>query len=320
MTLVSEEDLSAAARVVYQHMSPTTQISWPLLSQRSGCEVWVKHENHTPIGAFKVRGGLNYLTRLRQTQPCIGGVISATRGNHGQSLALAAARLGLRAVIVVPRGNNPEKNAAMRAFGAHLIEHGDDFQAAYDQAMNLAITEGLHPVRAIHADLVAGVGTYGMELFQAVPDLDTVYVAIGQGSGICGLMSARRALGLSTRIVGVVAEQADCYAQSFEAGQAISTESADTLADGVACRIPDPAALESILDGVARIVRVSEAEILAAMGHMFTDTHNLAEGAGAASLAALLKEKDRMQGRKVGLILTGGNVDKTLMARVLEGA
>ncbi|CCQ73329.1 threonine dehydratase [Magnetospira sp. QH-2] len=319
MTIVAKQDLIAASHIVYEHMNPTPQIHWPLLSQRCGCDVWVKHENHTPIGAFKVRGGLNYMTKLRAGQPCITGVISATRGNHGQSLALAASKVGLKAVVVVPKGNNPEKNAAMRAFGAELIEHGEDFQESYDHAINLAFTEGLHPIRAFHADLVAGVGTYGMELFEAVPELDEVYVAVGQGSGICGLMSARKALGAKTRIVGVVSEAADCYARSFEAGEMISTDSANTIADGVACRIPDEAALESILDGVARMVRVSDDEIMAAMAHLFTDTHNLAEGAGAAPLAALLKEKDQMTGKKVGLILSGGNVDRMLMAKVLNG-
>ncbi len=318
MTLASLDDLHAAARIVYRHMSPTPQIAWPLLARRCGCEVWVKHENHTPIGAFKVRGGLTYLTRLRQTQPCIQGVISATRGNHGQSLALAAAMVGLRAVIVVPRGNNPEKNAAMRALGAELIEHGEDFQDSYDHAMNLAVTEGLHPVRAFHPDLVAGVGTYALELLRGVDGLDTVYVPIGQGSGICGLMSARDALGLKTRIVGVVSENADCYARSFENGRAIPTDRADTLADGVACRTPDPAALEAILDGAARVARVGEDEILAAMGYYFSDTHNLAEGAGAAPLAALLKEKEAMAGKKVAVVLSGGNLDRALMRRVLD--
>ncbi len=318
MTLASLEDLDAAARIVYRHMRPTPQIAWPLLAERTGCDVWVKHENHSPIGAFKLRGGLTYLTRLRETRPCVRGVISATRGNHGQSLALAASRVGLRAAVVVPHGNNPEKNAAMRAFGAELIEHGDDFQAAYDHALNLSVVEGLHPVRAFHPDLVAGVGTYALELLRGVADLDTVYVPIGQGSGICGLISARDALGLATRIVGVVSENADCYARSFENGRAVSTDRADTVADGVACRIPDPAALEAILDGAARVVRVGDEAILDAVGHYFTDTHNLAEGAGAAPLAALLKERDAMAGKRVAVILSGGNLDRALMRRVLE--
>ncbi|MCP5368042.1 MAG: threonine dehydratase [Hyphomicrobiales bacterium] len=310
-------DLEDAARIVYRHMAPTPQYAWPLLAERTGCEVWVKHENHTPIGAFKVRGGLVYLTSLRAAQPCINGVITATRGNHGQSVALAAAKVGLRAVVIVPKGNNPEKNAAMRAFGAELVEHGEDFQESYEYAMAQAAGQGLHPVRSFHHDLVRGVGTYSMELLDAVADLDTVYVPIGQGSGICGMISARDALGLKTRVVGVVAENAAAYALSFAEGRPISTNSADTVADGMACRVPDEAALEIIWRGAARIVTVTEDEIRDAMRHFYTDTHNLAEGAGAAPLAALLKERAEMAGKKVGLVLSGGNVDVGVMREVL---
>jgi len=313
----TREDLENAAEIVYRHIAPTPQIAWPLLAERSGCEVWVNHENHTPIGAFKVRGGLVYMTGLRDSQPCVGGVITATRGNHGQSVALAATKVGLRAVVVVPRGNNPEKNAAMRAFGAELIEHGDDFQESYEYAMAQAAGQGLHPVRSFHHDLVRGVGTYSMELLNAVADLDTVYVPIGLGSGICGMISARDALGLKTKIAGVVAENAAAYALSFAEGRAISTNSADTVADGMAVRVPDEAALEMIWRGVARIVTVSEDEIRAAMHAYYTDTHNLAEGAGAAPLAALLKEREEMAGKKVGLVLSGGNVDVGVMREVL---
>ncbi|MCB2100640.1 MAG: threonine dehydratase [Rhodobacterales bacterium] len=317
MTKASLADLESAADIVYRHMAPTPQIAWPLLAERAGCEVWVKHENHTPIGAFKVRGGLVYLETLRATQPCVQGVISATRGNHGQSMALAAGKVGLTATIVVPKGNNPEKNNAMRALGANLVEHGDDFQESYEYALARAGAEGLHPVRAFSADLVRGVGTYSLEFLRAVPDLDVVYVPIGQGSGICGMISARDALGLKTHIVGVVAANAATYALSYEAGEPVPTNTADTLADGLACRTPDPAALEIISMGVARIVTVTEDEILAAMGHYLTDTHNLAEGAGAAPLAALLKERDQVAGKKVGLVLSGGNVDQALLSRVL---
>lgn len=310
-------DLENAAAVVYRHLPPTPQISWPLLCRRAGCEVWVKHENHTPIGAFKVRGGLVYLDGLRREQPDVTGVISATRGNHGQSVAFAAGKTGLKAVIVVPHGNNPEKNAAMVALGAELVEYGADFQEAYEYTGTLAAERGLHMIRAFHPWLVQGVATYSLEFLRAVPDLDTVYVPIGQGSGICGLIAARDALELNTKIVGVVSANAAAYALSFEAGQAVSTNSADTLADGVACRVPDPAALAIILRGAERVVTVTDDAILAAMGYFFTDTHNLAEGAGAAPLAALLAEKDRMAGKRVGLILSGGNVDKTLFREVL---
>ncbi len=310
-------ELETAAATVHSVIAPTAQIPWPLLSRRAGAEVWVKHENHTPIGAFKVRGGLVYLDQLKRAEPQVTGVISATRGNHGQSLAFAARRLGLQATLVVPHGNSVEKNAAMREFGGELVEHGKDFDEAYAQARRLAADRGLHMVPAFHPWLVLGVATYGLELLGAVPDLDTVYVPIGQGSGICGTMAARDALRLRTKIVGVVAENAPAYALSFQRGEPVATDSAATIADGVACRIPDPRAFELIRKGADRIATVSEAEIRAAMRHYFTDTHNLAEGAGAAPLAALLQERDRMRGRKVGLILSGGNVDREVYVQVL---
>lgn len=312
-------DLEAAAEVVYGHFGPTPTYSWPLLSARAGCDVWVKHENHTPIGAFKVRGGLNFLTRLRAEQPCVTGVISATRGNHGQSLAYAAARVGLECVIVVPEGNNPEKNAAMKALGAELVVHGRDFQEAAEYTQGLAVSRGLKFIPSFHPWLVAGVGTYALEFFRSAPDLDVVYAPIGMGSGVCGLISARDALGLKTHIVGVVAENAPAYALSFEATEPVSTDTADTLADGVACRVPDKDAFDMIMTGCANVVRVSEDAILAAMGYYFTDTHNIAEGAAATPLAALLNDKDTRGGQKVGLVLSGGNADAQLMRRVLDG-
>ncbi len=310
-------EIEAAAQIVYRFMQPTPQIRWPLLCRRAGCEVWVKHENHTPIGAFKLRGGLVYLARLTRELPQTAGVISATRGNHGQSVALAASHHGLKATIVVPHGNSREKNRAMQAFGAELVEYGRDFDEAYAYARKLAQERALHMILAFHPWLVLGVASYSLEFLRAVPDLDVVYVPIGQGSGICGMISVRDALGLRTEIVGVVAAAAPAYALSFAQGRPVATDSAITVADGVACRIPDPAALEVILKGTERIVTVSEEEIQAAMRHYFTDTHNVSEGAGAAPLAALLKEKDRMASRKVGLVLSGGNVDRDLFAQVL---
>ena len=318
--LPSLYELEAAAQVVYRHMRPTAEIQWPLLSARCGCEVWVKHENHTPIGAFKVRGGVVYADHLRRAQPDVTGVVTATRGNHGQSVGFAARRLGLAATIVVPFGNNPEKNAAMGALGVELIEHGHDFQVAYEFTAGLAAERNLHMIRAFDPWLVQGVGTYSLEFLQAVGDLDTVYLPIGQGSGICGMIAARNGLGLKTRIVGVVAENAPCYALSFAEKKPVSTNSADTLADGVACRVPDATALGEILANVDRVVTVSEDAILDAMGYYFTDTHNLAEGAGAAPLAALLEEREAMAGKRVGLVLSGGNVDRTLFRQVLERA
>jgi threonine dehydratase len=315
--LPTREQLETALETITAHMAPTPHIRWPLLASRTGAEVWVKHENHTPIGAFKIRGGLNYMNRLKSEQPDCPGVITATRGNHGQSVALAASMAGFKATVLVPFGNNPEKNAAMIAFGAELIEHGEDFQESYEYAGGLAAEKGLREIPPYHPWLIQGVGTYALEFLSAEPDLDTVYVPIGMGSGISGLIAARDGLGLTTKIVGVVAENAPCYALSFEAGKPVATNSSDTLADGMACRTPDPAAVEVIHKGAERIVKVSEDEILAAMGDYFTDTHNVAEGAGAAPLAALLQERDKMGGKKVGLILSGGNADKELFARVL---
>ena len=312
--------LQAAAALVHGVMPPTPQYCWPLLSRRIGAEVWIKHENHTPIGAFKIRGGLVYLDDMKRAEPNIRGVVTATRGNHGQSIAYAASRLGLSATVVVPHGNSVEKNKAMAAFGASLIESGHDFQAAYEHAIGLAERETLHLVRTYHPMLVAGVASYGLELFRAVADIDTVYVPIGQGSGISGVMAARDALGLTTEVVGVVAENAAAYALSFAAGKPIATNSADTIADGLAVRVPDEAALAAIGKGAARIVTVSEAEIRRAMRVMFTDTHNVAEGAGAAALAAALKERGRLAGKRVALIQSGGNIDRALFAEILAEA
>lgn len=320
MTLPTLAELEAAAELIRPHVPPTPQYVWPLLSERAGCTVWIKHENHTPIGAFKVRGGLVYLADLKQREPGCRGVIAATRGNHGQSVAFAARRCGLRAVLVVPHGNSVEKNAAMRALGGELIEHGHDFQAALEYAQERATADHLHMLPSFHRLLVQGVGTYGLELLRAAPELDTVYVPVGLGSGICGVFAARDALGLRTNIVGVVAEQAPCYALSFAARRPVSTASANTIADGMACRVPNPEAVEIICRGAERIVQVSEDQIAAAMRIYFTDTHQVAEGAGAGPLAALLKDKDRVQGRKVGLILSGSNVDVDVFQRVLQAA
>lgn len=310
--LPTRADLESAAEIVHAAMPPSAQHCWPLLSERAGCEVWVKHENHNPTGAFKIRGGHVYMADLRQSTPETAGVIAATRGNHGQSIATAACAQGLTPVIVVPEGNSTEKNAAMRAQGAELVEHGHDFQAALEHAIGLADERKLHMVQSFHPLLVRGVGTYALELFTAVPDLDAVYVPIGLGSGICGVMAARDAVGSTADVIGVVAENAPAYALSFKSGNPVSTNAADTFADGMACRVPVPDAVTLINKGTARIVEVTEDEIAAAMGHYYTDTHNLAEGAGAASLAALLQEKDRMAGKCVGVILTGGNIDRDL--------
>ena len=318
--LANKEQITAAADLIAYHMQPTAQHYWPLLSTRCGTEVWVKHENHTPTGAFKVRGGLIYMDSLQRRAPNTAGVITATRGNHGQSVAFAARSAGMTSVVVVPHGNSREKNAAMQAFGAELIEHGKDFNESMDIAKQLAEARNLVFFPSFDPDLVAGVATYTAELLTTVPDLDVIYVPIGLGSGICGVMSARDALGSKADVIGVVAENAPTYALSCEAGKPVPSNSADTFADGLAVRIPDPRALDAILTGAARVVAVSEDEMKAAVRHYYTDTHNLVEGAGAASLAALLQEKDAMAGKKVGLILSGGNIDRELYLDILSEA
>ncbi len=307
--------LEDAARTVYRVLAPTPQYRWPLLAERCGAEVWVKHENHTPVGAFKVRGGLVFVAGLVRRGGLSQGLVTATRGNHGQSLAFAGRHFGVPVTIVVPRGNSREKNAAMRALGAELVEAGHDFDAARETAERLAAARGALLAPSFHPDLVRGVATYARELFAAVADLDAVYAPIGLGSGICGLIGVRDLLGLRTEIVGVVAAGAPCYARSLEAGRPVATDRAETIADGMAVRVPDAEAFAVMRRGLARVVTVEEDEIAAAMRHYWTDTHNLAEGAGAAPLAALLRERDRMHGRKVGLVLSGGNVDLELFAR-----
>jgi threonine dehydratase len=315
--MLSRKQLDDAASLVASVMGSTPQLCWPLLCERAGAEVWVKHENHTPTGAFKVRGGLVLLERLKREQPELSGVISATRGNHGQSLAYAGRRVGVRTVIVVPRENSCDKNSAMRAWGAELIEHGRDFDEARVHAGKLAAEQGLHFVGPFMPDLVAGVGSYARELFGAVAELDAVYVPIGCGSGISGLIAWRDALGLKTRIIGVVSEHAACYALSFEARRPVETESANTYADGMAVRVPVPEALDIILRGAERIVRVSDHEVKQAVRHFFHDTHNLIEGAGAAALAALLKDRER-RGRRFAVIASGGNIDREAYVEALR--
>jgi threonine dehydratase len=305
------ESLLRAADLVHAHLPATPQIAWPLLGRRTGAEVWVKHENHLPTGAFKVRGGVVFAERLSRENPGR-GLISATRGNHGQSLAWAGGRFGLPVTIVVPHGNSGEKNAAMEALGATLIEHGSDFEEAREHANRLAAVRDLVFVPSFAPDLVQGVATYALELFRSVPALDAVYVPIGLGSGICGTILARDLLGLTTKVIGVQSTGADCYARSFAAGHVVPGNRADTKADGIAVRQPDPAALRIILAGAERIVTVPDRRIAAAIEAYWTDTHNLIEGAGAAPLAALIQESGAMRGKRVALIASGGNIDLAL--------
>lgn len=315
--------LRAAGSVVRAAMPPTPAIAWPLLCDLAGAdgcvkEVWIKHENHTPVGSFKLRGCLAYFDHLLHGGRKPAGVIAATRGNHGQSVAYCARLYGLRAVLAIPHGNSREKNAAMRALGAELIEWGEDFQAALEHAAQIAEQQDLHFIPSFHEHLVRGAASCYLELFESIPDLDVLYVPIGLGSGICGALAARGALGVKTEIIGVVAASAPAYAVSFEARRAISAPVAPTLADGMACRVPDASALGHILAGVVRIVTVSEAEIRVAMRQLFSATHNTAEGAGAAAFAALMQEHERLRGRRAAVVLTGSNVDSEIFSEVLR--
>jgi threonine dehydratase len=307
--------LERAHAIVGAAVPPTPAYVWPRLAERLGAAAIVKHENHTPTAAFKVRGGLVYIDRMKRERPNTAGLISATRGNHGQSLAFAGRRHGVPVTILVPRGNSVDQNHAMRAFGATLVEHGEDFQAAREEAYRRAAIDGLEFVPAFHPDLVLGVATYALELFRKAPDLDLLYVPIGQGSGICGCIRARDLLGLRTDIVGVQSTEAPSYALSFAAGTVVTTATSSTMADGVATRIPDPDALAIIRKGAARVLQVTDDEIGAAMRAYWTDTHNLAEGAGAAALAAALQDGPKIRGKRIGLILSGGNVDLDLFQR-----
>jgi threonine dehydratase len=313
------DDLEAARAVVYRRLAPTPQLAWPLLAEAAGTDVWVKHENPLMTGAFTARGGLVYIDRLLRERPEVRGIVSATRGNHGQSLAYATRGTGLGCVIVAPVGNSVEKNAAMRALGAELVEYGRDFDEARGRAAEIAVERGYEMVPSFHADLVRGVASYGLELFEAVPDLDVVYAPIGLGSGICGLVAARAALGRRCEIVGVVSENAPAYRLSFEAGHPVQTNAAVTFADGVAVRVPSPEALDIIRREVARIVMVSDDAIAEAMRLLYRATHNVAEGAGAAGLAALLSERAVVAGRTTAVILSGGNIDAPWYRAVLDG-
>jgi threonine dehydratase len=320
MQLPSPAQIHAAQSVVYRYMSATPQYSWPLINQRLGTEAWIKHENHTPVGAFKLRGALVYLDWLKQTKPDLVGVVAATRGNHGQGVATAARLLGFKAVIVVPRGNSAEKNRAMVAQGAELTEHGHDFQESLEYARTLAEERGLAIVDSFHERLVMGTATYALEFFQSTPPLDRIYVPIGLGSSISGVSAARHALGLKTEIIGVVSSASPSYARSFAERKIVPAPAETKIADGLACRTPAPQAMEVIWENVARIVEVSDTEIANAMRIYFQDTHNVAEGAGAATLAAAITEMHHNRDKRIGLVLTGGNVDTDLYQKVLSGA
>ena len=311
--LPSLAEIESAKALIRPHIRETPTYRWPLLEKDLGVEVWVKHENHTPVGAFKIRGGLVYLDELKRTEPDTAGIIAATTGNHGQSIAYAARELGMRAVIVVPHGNNPEKNAAMRSLGAELVEHGREFQEALEYSRELAAREGLHAVPSFHPWLVRGVATYGLELFHSVADLDAVFVPIGLGSGFCGLAAARAAIGLKAALIGVVSEHAPAYQLSFRQGEFIEQPSTTRVAEGVACKTPNRDALEHIREHAHDIVTVSDDEAIDGVAELLRCTHQLAEGAGALSWAALKKHREAWQGKRVAVILCGGNASTALM-------
>jgi threonine dehydratase len=317
-TLFTPDELEAAAELVHRTVPPTPQYAWPLLAKRTGCRVWVKHENHTPTSAFKVRGGIVYMDNLKRSGAKVAGVISATRGNHGQSIAFSAARAGIPATIYVPHGNSTDQNAAMRAFGATVVEFGKDFDEALAECHRVARELDLHFISPFNRDQVKGVATYALELFRAV-DLDTVYVPIGMGSGICGVITVRDLLGLKTEVVGVVARNAPAMALSFAASKPVPTNSSQTFADGMATRDPREEAVAIIKRGAARVLQLSEDDIAEAVRSYFQDTHNVAEGAGAAALAGLMQERDRMAGKTVAVILSGGNIDASVYRRILAG-
>jgi threonine dehydratase len=318
-SLPSRAEIDAIEPEITAVVPHTPQYSWPLLNARTGCELWVKHENHTPLGAFKIRGALAYMSRLVQREPGLRGVIAATRGNHGQAVAFAARRHGLATTIVVPHGNSREKNRAMQALGAELIEHGEDFQAALDHSAQLAAERGLHRVPSFHPDLVLGNAVSALNFLRHAPSLDRVYVPIGLGSGICAILAARNALGLRTEVIGVVSDRAPAVALSLAAKRAVSHPVATRIADGLACSTPNPDALPEILQHVPRVVRVTDDEVEAAMRAYFSDTHNVAEGAAGSGLAAVLQERDALRGKRIGVVFTGGNVDADVFARVLAG-
>jgi threonine dehydratase len=322
MTLFTIDEFAEATRIVARHMAPTPQFSWPLLNEAVGAEVWLKHENCTPTGAFKVRGGLVYIDRMVRERPTVSGVVCATRGNHGQSVAFAGRAAGVSVTIVVPHGNSPDKNAAMRGFGAELVEHGVDFQAAREHSVVLAEKRGLEAVPSFDRDLCRGVATYAHELFSAAGQLDVVYVPIGLGSGICGLITIRDLLGLDTEIVGVVSELAPATALSFAAGFPVSTDTSATFIDGVATRVPDPTAIEVIVGGAARIVQITEDQCADAVRLMMRCTHHLVEPSGAAALAGLIVDQQthgRRGSPRLGAIVSGGNMDASILTEILAG-
>jgi threonine dehydratase len=310
------EDILAAAPVVHRYVKPTPLYEWPALSQLLGCRLFLKHENHTPTTAFKVRGGIYLVSRLPAEQKRR-GIIGCTTGNHGQSLAYACRLFGVRCVLVVPARANPDKLAAMRALGAELIEHGQDFDDARAHCETLCEREGLRYVHSANEpDLIAGVGTYALEIFDDLPEPDVILVPVGLGSGICGtaLTAARRRP--ATRIIGIQSELAPAVTRSWREGKPIETASPTTFAEGMATRVPADLTLAIMRRHVHDMVLVSDEELREAIRLLLRVTHNLAEGAGAASTAAAWKLRDKLVGKTVVAVLSGGNLDLRELARI----
>ncbi len=312
-------DLLAAAPVVHQYLRPTPLYEWPALSQMLGCRYYLKHENHTPTTAFKVRGGIYLVSRLSAEQKRR-GIIGCTTGNQGQSLAYACRLFGVRCVLVVPAANNPDKVAAMRALGAELIEHGRDYDEARVYCEEIRHREGLRYVHSANEpDLIAGVGSYGLEIFDELPAPDVVLVPVGLGSGICGTALAASGRSPRTRVIGVQSELAPAVTLSWRQGRPVETNTPRTFAEGMATRVPADLTLEIMRRHVADMVLVGEEELREAIRLLLRVTHNLAEGAGAAATAAAFRMREGLAGKMVVGILSGGNLDLRELGRILAG-
>ncbi len=315
---VSFQGILAARKTVYRHLKPTPLIGHPLLSEWLGFPAWVKHENHNPTGSFKIRGGFNLVSHLSESEKSR-GVITATRGNHGQSVALACRTYGVRCVIAVPEGNNPEKNEAMKAFGSELLVHGRDFDEARERVEQIQAEQRLRYIHSANEPLlVEGVGTYALEILEELPDVDCILVPVGGGSGISGVLTAVRAAAPKVQVIGVQAANAPSIYLSWKKGEKVTTDSADTMADGLATRVPFEMTFDIIHRYVDEVVTVTEEELMEAVFRIFQTTHNVAEGAGAATTAAAFKLRSRLAGKKVALVLSGGNITASLFQQVLE--
>ncbi|MCG9132935.1 threonine dehydratase [Candidatus Poribacteria bacterium] len=317
MAALTFQDIIAARQIVTRFLKPTPLIHYPELSEQLGFQAYIKHENHNPTGSFKIRGGLNFMHHLPEAQR-EKGVITATRGNHGQSIAYAAAQFGVKATVVVPHGNNPEKNSAMQAFGAELIEHGADFDEALVLCERLQAERGLYYVHpCMEPGLFHGVGTYSLEIFESLPNVDAIIVPIGGGSGSCGAITVAKAINPKVKVIGVQAENAPAIYRSWKEEVRVETDSCDTMADGIATRAPFLLPLSIIQDGIHDIVLLSESELEEGIRLALRWTHNLAEGAGASPIAAAHKLTDKLAGKNVVMVMSGGNLDTETLKKIL---